>query len=73
MRKQERISIIEYLYHMQARLENEVNCCLYRSVRRDLDSVDLLEEIIAKERLRLFNDIMFDIVRILKLTGNVED
>lgn len=68
MRKNESISIIKYFYHMQARLENAVTDCSYRYIRNDLDSVELLEEIIAKENLKLFNGIMYDILHILKLT-----
>ena len=69
MRKQEHISLMQYFYNMQIRLENAVKDCSYRYIRRDLDSIDLLEEIIAKERLNAFNDIMFDILTILKLNG----
>lgn len=68
MRKNESISVIKYFYHMQARLENAVTDCSYRYIRNDLDSVELLEEIIAKENLKLFNGIMYDILHILKLT-----
>lgn len=68
MRKNESINIVKYFYHMQARLENAVNDCSYRYIRRDLDSVELLEEIIAKENLKLFNGIMYDVLTILKLT-----
>lgn len=67
MRKQEAISLTKYFYHMQIRLENAVKDCSYRYIRRDLDSIDLLEEIIAKERLNAFNDIMYDVLTILKL------
>lgn len=67
MRKKERISIIEYFYHMEARLEDAVRDCAYRYIRRDLDSVDLLEEIIAKERLNAFRDFSFDVLRILDM------
>lgn len=69
MRKQEKISLVEYLYNMQERLENAVKDCSYRYVRRDLDSLDLLEEIIAKERLNCFMDISADILHILKMNG----
>lgn len=54
MRKQEHISLMQYFYNMQIRLENAVKDCSYRYIRRDLDSIDLLEEIIAKERLNAF-------------------
>ncbi len=67
MRKQEHISLMQYFYNMQIRLENAVKDCSYRYIRRDLDSIDLLEEIIAKERLNAFNDFTQDILTILKL------
>lgn len=69
MRKQEHISLMQYFYNMQIRLENAVKDCSYRYIRRDLDSIDLLEEIIAKERLRAFNDFTQDVLTILKLNG----
>ena len=67
MRKHEHISLMQYFYNMQIRLENAVKDCSYRYIRRDLDSIDLLEEIIAKERLNAFNDFMHDVLTILKL------
>lgn len=67
MRKKEALSIVEYFYHMQARLENAVTDCAYRYIRRDVDSVELLEEIIAKERLTMFNEVMRDVLNILQL------
>lgn len=71
MRKQEIINLVQYLYNAEERLENAVKDCSYRYVRRDLDSLDLLEEIIAKERLNCFRDISADILYILHL--NAED
>lgn len=74
MRKQEIISLVGYLYNMEERLENAVKDCSYRYVRRDLDSLDLLEEIIAKERLNCFRDISADILHILHLNAkDIED
>ena len=67
MRKQEHISLMQYFYNMQIRLENAVKDCSYRYIRRDLDSIDLLEEIIAKERLNAFKDFTQDVLTILKL------
>lgn len=67
MRRKEALSIVEYFYQMQARLESAVTDCLYRYIRRDLDSVELLEEIIAKERLTMFNEVMRDVLNILQL------
>lgn len=67
MRKGEAISVVQYLVFAEQRLENAVSDCSYRYVRRNLDSLDLLEEIIAKERLNAFRDFSADILRILKL------
>ena len=67
MRKQEHISLMQYFYNTQIRLENAVKDCSYRYIRRDLDSIDLLEEIIAKERLNAFKDFTQDVLTILKL------
>ena len=67
MRKKEAISIVEYFYQKEARLEEAVRDCAYRYIRRDLDSVELLEEIIAKEHLNAFREISADVLRILDL------
>ena len=72
MCKKESISIAQYLYNMEERLENAVKDCSYRYIRRDLDSVELLEEIIAKERLQAFREFSFDIRRILKINEERE-
>ena len=71
MNRLEKISLIQYLYCTEERLENAVKDCSYRYVRRDLDSLDLLEEIIAKERLNCFRDVSADILHILKLNGEI--
>ena len=68
MRKREAIEIVQDLLFMESRLENAVKDCNYRYVRRDLDSIDLLEEIIAIENKKLFETISGDILRILHLT-----
>ena len=73
MRKQERINIVEYLYHMEQRLENAVTDCAYRYIRRDIDEVELLEEMIAKTRLKAFQEFSSDILRILELTEKQGD
>ncbi len=70
MRKQEKISIVQYLYNMEERLTSALTDCNYRFVRRDLDSVDLLENIIALENLKLFHQITGDIIRILSLNDD---
>lgn len=67
MNKSEKIKLVQYLYLQEERLNNSVESCCYRFVRRDLDSVDLLEEIIAKENLKFFHQITTDIIRILAL------
>lgn len=67
MRKQEKINLIRYLLQVDNRLESTLNDCEMRFVRRELDSVDLLEEIIAKENLKLFRAITNDILHIFNL------
>ena len=67
MKKRETIDLVKYLYFMEYRLTEDINDCNYRYVRRDLDSLDLLEEIIAKERLKLFYEIEDVIIKILHL------
>lgn len=52
---------------MQCRLDEAVKDCNYRYVRRELDSIDLLEEIIAIENKKLFEQITGDILHILHL------
>lgn len=70
MRKKESISLVQYLYFTEQRLENAVSDCSVRYVRRELDSIDLLEEIIAKERLNAFRDFSADVLRILSLSSD---
>lgn len=60
---------MQYFYCAEERLEEAVKDCSYRYVRRELDSLDLLEEIIAKERLQCFKDIRADIQQILKFNS----
>lgn len=69
MKKKENISLMQYFYCAEERLEEAVKDCSYRYVRRELDSLDLLEEIIAKERLQCFKDIRADIQQILKFNS----
>lgn len=72
MNKQEAVNIVKYLYFLEARLSSDVDDTVLRYLRRELDSVDLLEEIIAKERLKLFYEIEADLIKILQLTNDVE-
>ena len=72
MKKQEAVNIVKYLYFLEARLSSDVDDTVLRYLRRELDSVDLLEEIIAKERLKLFYEIEADLIKILQLTNDVE-
>lgn len=70
LNKKEIISLQQYLYCAEERLEEVLKDCNYRYVRRELDSLDLLEEIIARERLNCFKDVSADIRHILQLNGN---
>lgn len=67
MRKNEVLSLVGYLYNVEERLERAVSDCSFRFIRRELDSVDLLEEIIAKEQLNFFQEVSSDIIEILRL------
>lgn len=67
MKKRETIDLVKYLYFMEYRLLEDINDCNYRYVRRELDSLDLLEEIIAKERLKFFYEIENTIIKILHM------
>ena len=65
MRKNEAISVLSYLYNMESKLNYVVECTEYRFVRRELDEVDLLEEIIAKANYKMFLQIEHDLLKIL--------
>lgn len=67
MKKIEGVRLIQYFYYTEQRLEDAVNANDYRFLRKELDSVDLLEEIIAKENLKLFRQVEYDILKILGL------
>ena len=72
MRQQEVVNIVKYLYFLESRLSADVDDCSLKYLRRELDSVDLLEEIIAKERLRFFYELEADLIKILNLSSDVE-
>ncbi len=63
--------LYSYFYACEDRLEAAYKDCNYRYVRRDLDSVDLLEEIIALERLNAFKDFKADVLKLLNLMGDI--
>lgn len=67
MNKSERDMLSKYLYYAEERLEGAVRDCSYRYVRRELDSIDLLEEILAKNKLECFRQFAYDVTRLLKL------
>lgn len=71
MTTKEKDKLLAYLYICEDRLEAAYKDCNYRYVRRDLDSVDLLEEIIALERLNAFKDFKADVLKLLNLMGDV--
>lgn len=49
------------------RLDSAISDCSYRFVRRDLDELDLLEEILAHNTYKAFKQFAGDIMRILNL------
>ena len=62
--------LCKYFYEQSVRLDNAVKDCNYRYVRRDLDEVDLLEEIIAISNQKFFNQVVADICNILKFVSD---
>lgn len=68
MTENEKILIFEYFNNYQSRLENSVDVWDLRATRRNLDCIDHLEEIIAKERLKMFKSVRDDILLLLKLS-----
>lgn len=67
MTEVEKMLIYEYFFNYETRLEESVDVWDIRATRRRLDSVDHLEEIIAKERLIMFRSVRDDILLLLKL------
>lgn len=65
--------IAEYFCMYEVRLEDNVKEFDIRACRRRLDSIDHLEEIIAKERLIMFESIRDDILTILNMEYVVKD
>lgn len=68
MKKKEAISLLQWMYVTEERLTNVVSATEYRFIRRELDEVDLLEEIIAKSNLKFFQAMERDILRIIGLS-----
>ena len=60
-------NLLKYLYFKENKLHNDVVQACDRAFRINLDSVQLLEEIIAKERLALFHEIESDIIKVIGL------
>lgn len=67
MTQKEKELLTEYLYNMDMRLDSAISDCSYRFVRRDLDELDLLEEILAHNTYKAFKQFAGDIIRILNL------
>lgn len=67
MRQREKDLLMAYFYNYEIRLEDNVNSYDIRACRRRLDSLDHLEEIIAKERLNMFKSVREDIIRLLMI------
>lgn len=67
MTSKEKDLITQYFYLYENRLEDNIKEHDIRACRRRLDSLDLLEEIIAKERYIMFQSIRDDIMKILNL------
>ena len=69
MKKQEAVNLIKWMYFTESRLESTLSDTEYRFVRRELDEVDLLEEILAKSNYKFFLQIERDILKIIGLSG----
>lgn len=69
MTENEKMLIYEYFSNYQAKLEQAVDVWDLRATRRCLDCIDHLEEIIAKERLKMFKSVRDDILLLLKLSS----
>lgn len=67
MKMNEKILLMQYLIHEQARLEEEVQYTLTRLRYRTPDAVDNIEYLIARERLTAFNQFRHSIVTLLKI------
>lgn len=73
MTNKEKEKLYEYFYVAEIRLEENVDIWDMRATRRRLDSVDHLEEILAKEQLKTFRAVRDDILNLLKFHIEKED
>lgn len=67
MTQAEKELLSEYFYNMDMRLDAAISDCSYRFVRRDLDELDLLEEILAHNTYKAFCQFANDVTSLLKL------
>lgn len=72
MKMSERILVMQYLVHEQARLEEEKQYALSRLRYRSPDTVDSIEFLVACERLEAFNQFRHSIVTLLKICEKEE-
>ena len=73
MTNKEKEKLYEYFYVAEIRLEENVDIWDMRATRSRLDSVDHLEEILAKEQLKTFRAVRDDILNLLKFHIEKED
>lgn len=59
--------LAKYFYFAEERLIDDERNMRDRTFRRDLDSIDLLEHIIAVERLRCFREFVMDVRHLLRM------
>lgn len=72
MKISERILIMQYLVHEQARLEEQVQYTLSMLRYRTPDIIDSVEYLVARERLTAFSQFRHNIVTMLKLCEKSE-
>ena len=67
MRLSERDSLGNYFLRKHQELENDLTACRDVVRWRNADEVDCIELIVARSRLRMFGEVMRDVLQILTL------
>lgn len=73
MRENERNLLYQYYFAKEMRLKDDIVTYENRYRIRDCDEVDHLESIISIVRKKMFDEIMFDIFRLLKIPTYMEN
>lgn len=72
MRENERNLLYQYYFAKEMRLKDDIVTYENRYRIRDCDEVDHLESIISIVRKKMFDEIMFDIFRLLKMPTYID-